>query len=285
MLVFSALVAGSFSFGGRISNEIDPSALTAVRFLFAATIMAVVATLSGQMNRGVAAAPWRYLILGGLFSVYFVLMFEGLKTAAPVSTAAVFTLTPLMAAGFGYLVMRQGATRAMLLALIIGGAGAVWVIFRGDLEALLSLRVGRGEAVYFVGCIAHALYIPLVPKLNRGEGVFAFTLGTLTGGAVILALLGGGEIAQTDWLALPLKVWAVLAYLVLFASVASISLVQFASMRLKAAKVMAYTYLIPSWVILWELTLAGTAPPGVILPGVGLTILALIALLRDWRRT
>ena len=29
-------------------------------------------------------APWRYLILGGLFAGYFVLMFEGLKTAHPV---------------------------------------------------------------------------------------------------------------------------------------------------------------------------------------------------------
>jgi hypothetical protein len=33
----------------------------------------------------VFAAPWRYLVLAGLFAVYFVLMFEGLKTAPAVS--------------------------------------------------------------------------------------------------------------------------------------------------------------------------------------------------------
>ena len=78
-------------------------------------------------------------------------------------------------------------------------------------------------------------------------------------------------------------VWIVLGYLVIFASGTSIALVQFASFRLKAAKVMAYTYLIPSWVILWELALVGAVPPAIMLPGVGLTIIALTVLLREDR--
>lgn len=281
MLAFSALVAGSFSFGGRIANDIDPAALTALRFMLAALVMAAVARWTGQLSKSSLNAPWRYLILGGLFSVYFVLMFEGLKTAAPVSTAAVFTLTPLMAAGFGYVVMRQRVSLVMVAALTVGGIGALWVIFRGNLSALLALEIGKGEIIFFCGCIAHALYIPMVPRLNRGEGVFAFTFGTLAGGSVILAVLSIRQISVTDWASLPPLVWLVLAYLVIFASVASISLIQYASMRLKAAKVMAYTYLIPTWVILWEFVLAGDVPTYAIVPGVGLTLLALSMLLHE----
>jgi hypothetical protein len=33
MLAFSALIAGSFSLGGQIANDIDPAALNAVRFV------------------------------------------------------------------------------------------------------------------------------------------------------------------------------------------------------------------------------------------------------------
>jgi drug/metabolite transporter (DMT)-like permease len=51
-------------------------------------------------------------VLGGLFAVYFVTMFEGLKTAPPVSASAVFTLTPIMSALFGWVLLRQGVTRA-----------------------------------------------------------------------------------------------------------------------------------------------------------------------------
>ena len=33
----------------------------------------------------------------------------------------------------------------------------------------LDLDIARGEIVYFWGCIAHALYAPLVRRFNRGE--------------------------------------------------------------------------------------------------------------------
>ena len=280
MLVFSGLVAGSFSLGGRIANEIDPMALTAIRFALAAVVVFVIALATKQIERETFQAPWRFLFLGGLFAMYFVLMFEGLKTAHPVSTAAVFTLTPVMAAGFGWLVMRQVTNKGMALGLCLGAVGALWVIFRGDIEALLGFDVGVGELIFFIGCIAHALYIPMVPKLSRGEGVFAAAFGTMAGGAIVVALFGVVRIAKTEWSSLPFEVWLVLGYLVVFASVASISLIQFASLRLKAANVMAYTYLIPSWVILWEFVLADDVPALVIVPGIALTILALVVLLR-----
>ena len=105
MLLFSALVAGSFSLGALTANEISPVAFTAVRFVLAAVIIGTAAMAAG-IPRSAAAAPWRYLVLGGLFASYFVLMFEGLKTAPPVSAAAVFTLTPILSAGFGWLLLR-----------------------------------------------------------------------------------------------------------------------------------------------------------------------------------
>jgi hypothetical protein len=45
--------------------------------------------------------------------------------------------------------------------------------------------------------------------------------------------------------------------------------------------VMAYTYLTPSWVILWQVALGDGLPVIWILGGIGLTILALVLLLRD----
>ena len=283
MLTFSALVAGSFAFGGRIANDIDPMALTAMRFVIAGLALAGLAAATGRLRRAHFRAPWRFAILGGLFSCYFVLMFEGLKTAHPVSVAAVFTLTPLIAAVTGFFIMRQVTTGRMAVALAIGAAGALWVIFRGDADRLLSFRVGKGELIYLVGCVCHAIYIPLVPRLNRGEPVLAFACGTMAAGAMILLVLGGTRLAATDFAALPPRVGATLLYLALFASVASISLLQFASLRLKAAKVMAYTYLTPIWVLIWEFVLAADLPPLALLPGVALAVTALVALLYEGR--
>lgn len=280
MLLFSALVAGSFSLGGQVANEIAPSALNAFRFVIASAVMAAIVFTRGGVPRDALRAPWRYLILGGLFSFYFVMMFEGLKTAPPVSAAAVFTLTPVMSAIFGYFLLKQVTTTRMALGLAIGASGALWVIFRGDLGALLGFEIGQGEFIYFWGCIAHALYTPAVRYLNRGEPVLVFALLTLLACAVILLIWGAGDIMATDITNLRPLVWVTLAYIAVFASAATVFLIQFASMRLPSSKVMAYTYLTPTWVILWEIGMGQGVPPVIVLGGIGLTMIALLLLLK-----
>jgi drug/metabolite transporter (DMT)-like permease len=281
MLAFSALVAGSFSLGALAAPFVDPAALSALRFLLAGALVGAAALATTGLPRSAWVAPWRYLAMGGLLAIYFVLMFEGLKTAAPVSTAAVFTLTPVMAAGFGWLFLRQRLTGRMALALAIGGVGALWVIFRADLGALMAWEIGRGEVLYFWGCVAHAAYTPLVRKLNRGEPAVVFTFGMMVAGTLLLTLWAWPAIVATDWLALPGIVWVTLVYVAVAASAMTFVLMQYATLRLPSAKVMAYTYLVPGWVILWEIALHGAVPPGLVLAGVAMTAVALWMLLKE----
>lgn len=281
MLAFSALVAGSFSLGALVANDITPAAFNAIRFCIGAALVGGLAWRRGSLSRASFAAPWRYAALGGFFAIYFVLMFEGLKTAPPVSAAAVFTLVPVMAAAVAWVLLRQVLTPRMALALVIGGAGALWVIFRADLGALMAFDVGRGEAVYFVGCVSHAIYTPLVRRLNRGEGPVTFAFGTLLAGAVLLIVYAWSDLTAIDWAAMPPLVWIALAYVAVFATSVTVVLLSFATLRLPSAKVMAYTYLTPTWVIVWEIALGNGVPSVFVLGGVGLTMLALLLLLKD----
>ena len=281
MLAFSALVAGSFSLGALAAPHVSPSALTVLRFALAGALVGAIAALTTGLPRTAWRAPWRYGVLGALLASYFVLMFWGLQTAAAVPTAAVFTLTPLMAAGFGWLLLGQITTRRMALALAIGAMGALWVVFRGDFAAFLRLDIGRGEIIYFIGCIAHAVYAPMVRKLNRGEPAIVFTFGMMVAGFILLVIWGWRDVLATDWAAMPTIVWVCLIYISVAASAASFVCLQFATLRLPAAKVMAYTYLVPSWVIVWEVALGRGAPPIIVLGGVALTVLALALLLKD----
>ncbi len=281
MLCFSGLIAGSFALGSLAAPHIAPTALNAVRFILASVLLGAVAITSVGISRSALEAPWRYLLMGALMGIYFVLMFEGLKTAPPVSAAAIFTLTPVISGLFGYLLLSQITTRRMGLALAVGAGGALWVIFRADLTALLGFELGRGEAIYFVGCIAHAFYTPLVRRLNRGEPPVVFSYGAMAGAAILITLAGWQDILATDWRALPGIVWITIVYTAIFATAVTFVLLQYATLRLPSAKVMAYTYLTPSWVICWQAFLGHGLPPGMILVGVGLTVLALIILLKD----
>lgn len=281
MLCFSMLVAGSFSLGSLAANEIAPGALNSVRFAIASVVIGIAVLATGSFKRSALQAPWRYFLLGGIFGTYFVMMFEGLKTAPPIGAAAIFTLIPVMAAGFGWVLLRQRLTRRMALALSIGAVGALWVIFRADINALMAFEVGRGELIYFLGCACHAFYTPLVRKLNRGEPALVFTFGVLLAGCALITIYSWGDLRSTDWAALPPIVWITILYVAIFASAVTFVLMQFATMRLPSAKVMAYTYLTPSWVILWEIALGKGVPIVWILIGVALTIVALLMLLQQ----
>lgn len=282
MLGFALIISGSFSLGHLAAPHLAPSALNAVRFVIAFAALGLAAAMGPGIRRSQLRAPWRYLLLGFVLAFYFVLMFEALRLTDPISTAAVFTLTPLMSAGFGRLVAGQRAGAGMIAALALGGAGALWVIFRADIHALLSLRLGEGERLFLVGCAAHALYTPLVRRLNRGEPPLAFAFWT-TGacGLVITALsLADGSLLATDWGALPPVAFIAIAYLALMATATTTFLVQFAALRLPAGKAMAYGYLVPSFVILWEgLAGHGWAAPEVLV-GVAMTVAAMLWLLR-----
>lgn len=104
--------------------------------------------------------------------------------------------------------------------------------------------------------------------------------GILTAGALLISAVGWRDLLATDWGALPVLVWIALGYIVVFATIATFMLLQVASLRLPASKVMAYTYLTPSWVLLWEMALGHGAALAQVLPGVALTVAALAILLR-----
>ena len=279
MLAFSGLVAGSFALGVRVANEITPAAFTLIRFVIAVSILLTIILVKTEFTRKVFEAPWRFFMLGACIAIYFVLMFEGLKVASSVSLAAVFTFAPLLSGFFGYLLMRQKMSISIFLALIIGGAGALWVVFEGNLDRLMMLEFGFGEMIFFCGVVFHAIYTPLSRKLNRGESPLVFAFATTLGATVLMVFYGLGDVYQTNLFELSWMIWLTLIYTAAFASALTFFLIQFATLVLPSSKVMAYTYLVPSWALVWELGLGKTILPDNIGLGILLTILALFILL------
>ena len=281
MLSFSLLVSLSFVFGSKVANSIDPLAITFARFFMAMLFIGAICTLKFNFNIASFRAPWRFLILGFAITLYFVLMFEGLKTAKPVSMSIVFTLTPIMAGLFDFLISKKRMPKPVTFALVIGALGAVWVIFEGDLNRLLLFNLGRGEALFFFGCMGHALYAALIPVLNRGETALFQTFGTLVSCSLLLSIVGLSSIYNTDWLSLSFFTWFTIIYLALFATSASFFLIQFSASRLSSVKVMAYTYAVPIWVLLFNWLFGSGLPDSSLMWGGIVIVFVLIFLLRN----
>jgi drug/metabolite transporter (DMT)-like permease len=180
--------------------------------------------------------------------------------------------------GFGLLLAGQTFGPILLVSLLVAGCGSIWVIFGGSIGAIVEFRVGQGEMIFFAGCVAHALFAPLLRRFNRGDPQWLVTFYILVGTAFCLIIYGLPQIVSTDWLAMPPVVWAVVVYLAIFTGIVTFALMQYASMRLPASKVMSYSYLVPSFVIVYE-GIAGhgwvsaSVAIGAIVTGLGLVVL------------
>ena len=282
MLAFSLLVSLSFFFGQFIASDIDPSALMALRFVVAIAILFVI--LRALRVEIVLRRFWRFALIGGCMAAYFITMFEALRLTTAVSTAAVFTLTPLLAAGFGLLLLGQRTGFWVLVALLIGAAGAIWVIFRADVSALLRFEIGPGEAIFFFGTVAHGAVPALLRRLCADVSPLQSSFATTLGALIVTGAYAFPELISTPFASLPPRVWWVMLYLAIVTTAGTFFLLQYASKRLPGSKVMAYTYLVPSWVIFWEIAALSRWPVPAILAGILATVIALVMLLRGEAR-
>ncbi len=256
MALFALLISASFFIGKRAAPHIDPGALNAARYFLAIPVLGAFAFgFTPKEKRRDLMRPksvWRFFILGGLMGVYFIMMFVALRLTSSVSTGAVLTLMPLMSAGFGYLLLRQPAGPVVIGSLALAAAGTIWVIFRGDISAILSFDVGTGEMLFFIGVLAHALHNPMVKKLNRGESTLYFAFWTVVATGICLTVYAFPAMLKTDWQHLPPIVWLCILYLATATTSGSYFLLQFGMLRIPAGKAISYMLLTPTYVIILE---------------------------------
>ena len=241
MLLFSLFVAGSFVFGKIYAELIEPELLTFYRFLLGAVILGSYLILRKKLSSDLFFKPWRYLILGGIYSVYFVFMFIALRYTSTISTAAIFALMPFATLILDSLIFNKKSQSLIWLALCISSMGALYIIFDGSLSDALNFRLDSGELVFLIGTIVYSSYALVQPRLNFGENILITTFGVLTAGTAILAF----SILIQDLEFIPkntsIGLVFLIIYLAIFASIGTIVCLNYASSRIPATNVMAYS--------------------------------------------
>ncbi len=138
--------------------------------------------------------------------------------------------------------------------------GTLWVIFRGDMGALLAMDLGQGDAIFLAACIAMGCYSPSLKFLHRGEPMARVTFWTLVTGVGWLFLLSAGRLGAVGWTTVPVAVYGGIAYLAVFTTLITFFIFQRSVAAIGPTRVMSYTYLNPVLVLLIGLGF-GEPPP------------------------
>ena len=158
-LLVTLLVAGSFISSEKLSGVVNPFSLTLLRFVIAAFTLLPFVLFKAQYRKGIIRVLPRSLIMSVFFSVFFICMFEALKTTTPLNTGTLYTLVPFLTAIFSIFAFKKKITKKRLVVYLIGSAGTSWIIFDGDIEALLAFSLNGGDALFIGGCILSLIHI------------------------------------------------------------------------------------------------------------------------------
>lgn len=279
LLLFSTtLVSTSFIVAEMITDSLDPIALTFIRFLMAALLLLPLI----WRRHGLAITLFsvgRYAMISGCLVLFFWAMFLSLRYTNSLNISVLFTLVPAMSAIYAGFINREKISHSLTLALSVGLIGAVWVIFEGDLQRLRALEWNRGDLIFFAGCLAMALYTPLVKLLHRKEPMEVMTFWVLVTGCIWLLPGTVGVLARTSLTAIPTTTWLWIVYLALFSTVISFYCTQYATGIIGPTRTISYSYLYPLLVMVLNYLLGRGWPPLQVIPGIVLTLAAMLLLL------
>ncbi|WP_170507884.1 DMT family transporter [Ruegeria arenilitoris] len=284
MLVATFLVATSFPVVAAITDSLDSVVLTFVRFALATLLLAPLVAWRFGIARPSLRDLLRYSLLSLLLVTFFWCMFASLRMTTPLNTAAIFSVSPVLTAGIAAILLRERITRSARIALPLGAIGAIWVIFRGDLTALLALQIGMGDLLFLAGTLALASYTTLVKVLHKGEPMARMTFWILATGSIWLLFVSLSRLGSVSWTEIPIRTLAGITYLSVFTTFVTFFLFQWSTTRIGPTRVMSYTFLNPTLVLVIGLFAGNTLPPLATWPGMVMTIAATVILQSDFTR-
>ncbi len=274
LLATALMWSGNWIVGRAIYQDVPPVALAFLRWVLAAVVFLPFVARGLWDQRAVVAGEWKRLAVFSLIGVtaFNALVYYGLRTTTSINGSLLNAGVPIFViviswAGLGERnSWRQGACVAVSL------VGAVTIISRGDVRALVALDLGTGDLVILFAIFLWALYSVLLRHWPSELRPLNF-LGAIMIGGIVMLLPAfvverwlGGEINLTA------RSVGGIAYLSFFASIGAYICWNFGVRAIGAGKASLFLYLIPAFATVLAILLLGETLHLYHLAGVGLIL-------------
>ncbi len=262
-LVCVALFWGGTFIAGRYIAQSVPALIAAtIRFAIAVPLLAVVAwKFEGGLPRLNRAQLLMTFCLGltGIF-LYNICFFAALSRMPAGRTALFVALNPIVTALLLALLFRERLGIGRWIGIVIAFVGAAVVITRGDLGGAwhdVTQVVGIGELLMLCAITGWAAYTIIGRFALKGLSPVAATTYASLWGLVLLACGAAYQFASFDWSAMNWKMFAAIAYLGVFGTVAGFVWYYQGVKAIGPARTAVFNNLVPVFGILLAAALLG----------------------------
>ncbi|AXX92799.1 EamA family transporter [Malaciobacter molluscorum LMG 25693] len=282
VLFATFLVAGSFIASINLATVVNPISLTFLRFIGAILILLPLILSKAEYRNKVFSTIPRAMIISLFYSLYFMGMFEALKTTTALNTATLYTLVPLFTAILAFFIFKDHISFNKFIVYIVGLIGTIWVIFKADISLLINFSLNSGDYIFILGSISMCFYsISLKFLYKEGDIPIVIVFCTLIGGAIWMGLGLFIFNKSLDWNLIQGRLLYDMLYLIIGATILTVYFYQKSTVVLGPSKVMSYIYLNPVAVAILLLFIDNKAIELAVVPGIIISTIATFLLQRD----
>ncbi|MEZ6853036.1 DMT family transporter [Halodesulfovibrio aestuarii] len=274
ILLATFLIAGSFIASANVTGQVHPVSLNLLRFVIASVCSLPTVLLNKQYRRQIPSVFPRSFIISFFYCGYFVCLFAALLTTTVLNTGTLYTLTPFITALLSAVLLKHAIGVKRTLVYMLGAVGTLWVVFKGNIDAIQSLSFNSGDLLFMLGILSMCGYTLALKLLYRQDSVTVLTCCTLVGGTIWMAIAMLIFGIPLQWDLLTTGDYASMLYLAIGTTLVTSYLFQKASVTLTPNNVTAYIYLSPACVAVLDYAVNGRMLSNTILFGIFLSVVA-----------
>lgn len=240
--------SGNFVLGRYISTNISAMELSFFRWFLVLLILSPYIMLNAKrLIFTFKQKPYLYILFGALgVSAYNTFIYFGLDYITATNALLINSSTPVFIIILSSIILKTKMTKIQVLGVLLSTIGVVYLILKGDIEALLNLEFTRYDLWIILACISWALYsIYLKYKPKEIKPLDFLSIITFIG-VLILFLICVIFDFKFDYLFLTEeKILYSLIYMAIFPSIVSFYFWNLATVEVGANKAGQFTHLMP----------------------------------------
>ncbi|MCF2856843.1 DMT family transporter [Pseudoalteromonas sp. SMS1] len=279
LLLWVSLLASSFVVSEYVLPYASPIVATWLRFFITSLCLLPIVGIRSGFKIG-RMQLLQYGTISLFLVLFFVGLFESLKTTTAQRTAVIYTVLPLLCVLLSYLLLKVVPKAMQLLGFLLGVCGAIWTLLAANNKMVNLTEWFEGDTLFLLSCFSLAVHVVLTKKWASDQPALLSSFFILSLGCVLLLPFLFLSNSPQDITKGSELFWFSIMYLTLFTTLGTFFLQQYLLKSLSPNAFIAATYLVPVLVILFE----GDSKASVFMactPAFLLTGLALYLIARD----
>ena len=209
-----------------VVGEMDPFLLLASRCVGATLFILPFSWRFLRADWPEIRRSWPLLMAYGAigYALFNGLLYVGLTTTTAVNSSIEQGALPMLILAANFIVFRVRATLLQILGVLIAITGVALTATHGDLSRILTLDVNIGDGFVILACLTYTGYtlaLRFRPKVHMMSFMAVAFSGAALTALVLLQLFGTGLASFATLPQASPKIWAVLAYVMVFPSMFS----------------------------------------------------------------